>query len=115
MNIKRSEVGRRMSQIVVHDNTIYLAGQICNDPSGSVGQQTREMLSSIDRLLASVGSDKSKLLSVTIWLSDMADFEEMNAVWDQWIDPENPPARACVQSVLAKPEWKVEAMVVAAL
>ena len=115
MSIKRLEVGPRMSQAVVHGDTVYLAGQVANDPSAPVGQQTQEMLAKIDKLLASVGSSKSKLLSVTIWLSDMAYFAEMNAVWDKWIDPANPPARACVESALARPDWKVEAMVVAAL
>lgn len=115
MSIKRLEVGPRMSQAVVYGGIVYLAGQVADDPSGSVGQQTQEMLANIDKLLAGTGSSKSKLLSVTIWLSDMACFAEMNAVWDQWIDPANPPARACVQSVLARPDWKVEAMAVAAL
>lgn len=115
MSIKRLEVGPRMSQAVVHGDTVYLAGQVPDDPAASIQQQTKEMLAKIDKLLAGVGSSKSKLLSATIWLSDMSHFAGMNEVWDQWIDPDNPPARACVQSALARPDWKVEAMVVAAL
>ena len=115
MSIKRLEVGPRMSQAVVHGDTVYLAGQVPDDPTASIQQQTKEMLVKIDKLLAGVGSGKSKLLSATIWLSDMSYFAGMNEIWDQWIDPANPPARACVQSALARPEWKVEAMVVAAL
>lgn len=115
MSIKRLESGPRMSQAVVHGNTVYLAGQVPDDPTASIQQQTKEMLAKIDKLLAGVGSSKSKLLSATIWLSDMSHFAGMNEVWDQWIDPANPPARACVQSALARPDWKVEAMVVAAL
>lgn len=115
MSIKRLESGPRMSKVVVHGDTVYLSGQVADDLNGSVGQQTREVLAKIDTLLASVGSSKSKLLSVTIWLSDMAGFAEMNAVWEKWIDPANPPARATGESALARPELKVEILVIAAL
>ncbi len=115
MSIKRLESGPRMSKAVVHGDTVYLSGQTADDTSGSVAQQTSEVLAKVDRLLETVGSNKSKLLSVTIWLSDMAGFAEMNSVWDKWIDPANPPARATGESRLARPELKVEVMVVAAL
>ena len=93
MTIQRIRPGRRMSQAVIHGNTVYLAGQV-GAPGESVAAQTRAVLSAIEDLLAEVGSDKSKLLQATIWLADMADFEAMNGVWDAWVDSENPPARA---------------------
>jgi len=113
MTIERLDAGKRMSQAVIHGNTIYLAGQV-GSPSGSVTTQTEETLSKIDTLLERAGSDKSKLLQATIWLADMADFAEMNAVWDAWIDPANPPTRACGESKLATPDYKVEIIIVAA-
>ncbi len=115
MSIKRMQCGSRMSQIVIHGNTVYLAGQVALDaPGASVRDQTRDIVQRIDGLLAEAGSDKSKLLSATIWLTDMATFDEMNAVWDGWIDPQNPPARACVESTLAAPQFAVEIGVIAA-
>ena len=105
-----------MSQIVTHGGLVYLAGQVAQGaPGGSVTEQTADILATIDRYLAEVGSDKSKLLSATIWLVDMGTFGEMNAVWDAWIDPDNPPARACVESRLAAPQFTVEIMVTAAV
>ncbi len=117
MSIKRLHSGPRMSQTVVHGNTVYLAGQVAQGaPGASVTEQTQDILAAIDRLLAEVGSDKSKALAATIWLTDMGTFAEMNAVWDAWIDPQNPPARACVQSpALAAPQFTVEIMVTAAV
>jgi len=102
-----------MSQAVVHGGVVYLAGQV-GAPGASVTEQTRAVLAQIDRLLAEAGSDKSRLLSATIWLDDIADFGEMNAVWEAWIDPANPPARATGESRLAAPEFKVEIIVTAA-
>ena len=117
MSIKRSHTGPRMSQVVVHGDTVYLAGQVAQGaPGASVQEQTKDILDKIDEYLAEVGSSKSKVLSAIIWLTDMAGFAEMNGVWDAWIDPENPPARACVQSpALAAPQFTVEIMVTAAL
>ena len=113
--IKRYESGPRMSQVVVHDNTVYLAGQVAKNASGeSVTRQTEDILASIDALLASAGTDKSRALSATIWLADIATFKEMNAVWDSWIDPDNPPTRACVEAKLAAPGFTVEIALVAA-
>lgn len=114
MSIRRLESGPRMSQAVIHGDTVYLAGQV-GAPGQSVTAQTTAILASIDRLLGEAGSDKSKLLQATIWLDSMDDFAEMNAVWDAWVDPANPPARAAGESRLARPDFKVEIIVVAAL
>ena len=114
MSIKRFDVGPRMSQAVVHGNTVYLAGQVADDPVPSVGEQTKQVLARIDRLLKDAGTDKTKLLSANIWLTDMATFGEMNAVWDAWVAPGHTPARATVEAKLAGPQYKVEIMVTAA-
>lgn len=116
MSIKRIDVGARMSQCVVHGNTVYTAGQVAQNAAGaSVAEQTADILAAIDRLLGEAGSDKSKLLTANIWLSDMATFNEMNEVWDAWVSPGNTPCRACVESRLASPKFTVEIMVTAAL
>jgi enamine deaminase RidA (YjgF/YER057c/UK114 family) len=115
MSIQRFEVGPRMSQCVVHGNTVYTAGQVAQGARGaSVAEQTRDILATIDRLLAEAGTNKSKLLTANIWLTDIATFDQMNQVWDAWVAPGNPPARACVESRLAHPDYKVEIMVTAA-
>jgi len=115
MTIQRIKPGPRMSGAVVHGNTVYLAGQVANQAAGkSVTEQTQEILSIIDSLLAEAGTDKSKLLMVNIWLTDMATFQEMNAVWDAWVSPGNTPARATVEAKLAAPAFKVEIAVIAA-
>jgi enamine deaminase RidA (YjgF/YER057c/UK114 family) len=115
MSIKRFEVGSRMSQGVVHGNPVYLAGQVAkNAPGEPVAAQTEDILATIDSLLVQAGTDKSKLLSANIWLTDIATFDEMNAVWDAWVAPGNPPARACVEANLASPRYTVEIMVTAA-
>jgi enamine deaminase RidA (YjgF/YER057c/UK114 family) len=115
MKVERKEVGPRMSQIVIHGDTVYLAGIVARENAGkSVSEQTKEILATIDRYLAQAGSDKSKLLSANIWLTDMATFNEMNAVWDAWVAPGNTPARATVEAKLAAPGYKIEIMVVAA-
>ena len=115
MTIQRFEVGPRMSQAVVHGDTVYLAGVVAKTMAGeSVAQQTQEVLSIIDSHLAKAGSDKSKLLTATIYLPDMKTFAEMNAVWDGWVSAGNTPARATVEAGLAAPQYKVEIMVTAA-
>ncbi|KQT87122.1 RidA family protein [Aurantimonas sp. Leaf443] len=115
MTIRRIEPGKRMSQAVVHGNTVYLAGQV-GEPGEDVSAQTRTILAEIDRLLAEAGTSKARILSATIWLADIADFAAMNAVWDAWVDPANPPARATGgQIALATPDYRVEIIVVAAL
>src|SRR5262245_33651095 len=114
MSIERIKVGPRMSQAVIHGDTVYLAGQVADDTSADVAGQTQQILARIDDLLAAAGTDKSKLLSANIWLSDISTFSEMNSVWDEWVVPGQPPARATVESKLAGPQYKVEIMVVAA-
>jgi len=114
MTIRRIEAGPRMSQAVIHGNTVYLAGQV-GAPGKSVAEQTQAVLASIDRLLEEAGSAKSKILQATIWLADMADFAEMNSVWDKWVDGPNAPARATGEAKLAAPEYKVEIIIVAAV
>jgi enamine deaminase RidA (YjgF/YER057c/UK114 family) len=113
MSIKRIQTGPRMSQAVIHNKTVYLAGQV--GTGATVAIQTRDILASIDALLAEAGTDKSRLLSATIWLTDMATFGEMNGVWQSWVVPGETPARATVVSPqLASTEFKIEIAVVAA-
>ena len=115
MTIQRFDTGPRMSQVVVHGDTVYLAGVVANKAAGeSVTKQTQEILSIIDSHLAKAGSGKSKLLSATIYLTDMTTFAEMNAVWDGWVSAGNTPARATVEAKLAAPRYNVEIMVTAA-
>jgi len=113
--IKRIEVGPRMSQAVVHGHTVYLAGQVADDPSADVAAQTRQILASIDRLLAAAGSDKTRMLSATIYLADIGAFAQMNSEWDAWVPKGHTPARATVEAKLAAPQYKVEIQVVAAV
>ncbi|MGJ4951525.1 RidA family protein [Bradyrhizobium sp. HKCCYLS20291] len=115
MSIQRFEVGPRMSQVVVHGNTVYLAGVVAQKTAGeSVTKQTEEILAIIDGHLAKAGTDKSKLLSATIYLTDIKTFGEMNAVWDGWVSAGNTPARATVEAGLAASQYTVEIMVIAA-
>jgi len=113
MTIRRIDVGPRMSDIVIHNNTVYLAGQV--GEGATVAEQTKDTLAKIDALLAKAGTSKSKLLQTIIWLDDMANFAEMNSVWDAWVDPANTPARATGEAKLAAPKYNVEIIVVAAL
>ncbi len=114
MTIRRIDVGQRMSNIVIHNDTIYLAGQV-GTPGANVATQTKEILATIDELLAKAGSDKTKILQAVIWLSDMSTFGEMNAVWDGWVPQGHTPARATGEAKLAAPEYKVEIIITAAL
>lgn len=114
MDVKRIEAGARMSGAVVHNGLVYLSGQV-GTPGDSVGDQTREVLGEIDRLLAAAGTDKTRLLSATIWLADIADFGEMNRVWDAWVPKGQAPARATGESRLAAPDYKVEIIALAAI
>lgn len=114
MTIKRFRTGPRMSQAVVCNGLVFLAGQVADDPKQDVTGQTRQVLASIDALLAEAGSDKGRLISAQIFLVDMKDFAAMNAVWESWVTPGQTPARATVQANLAGPQWKVEIMVTAA-
>ncbi len=113
--IKRIQVGPRMSQAVVHGQTVYLAGQVADDPKADVATQTRQVLASIDRLLAAAGSDKTRILRASIFLKDIGSFADMNKVWDAWVAQGHTPARATVQSALATPDYLVEIVVTAAL
>ena len=115
MAIQRHNVGKRLSEIVVHGNTVYLAGEVPDDATLDITGQTQQVLGKIDKLLAQVGSDKSKLLSAQIFLPDMKDFAAMNAVWEKWVVAGQTPARATVEAKLANPAYKVEIMCVAAL
>lgn len=104
---------QRMSQIVIHNQTIYLSGQVGNSEE-DIKAQTLTCLEKVEKLLQEVGSDKSKLLSATVWLKGMSDFAAMNEVWDKWFEGVQPPARACGESALAHPELLVEITVIAA-
>ena len=112
--VTRIEVGKRMSQAAIHGDTVYLAGQVADDPVPSVGKQTRQILARIDRILKQAGTDKTRILKANIWLSDIRSFDEMNKEWDKWVPKGNSPARATVESRLAGPEYLVEIMVTAA-
>ena len=113
MTVRRIEVGPRMSQIVIHGNTVYLAGQVGS--GDGVGAQTRDALKTIDGLLAEAGTDKTKILQTIIWLSDMANFAAMNKEWDAWVAQGHTPARATGEAKLAGPEYLVEIIVTAAI
>lgn len=110
--INRIEPGKRMSNAVVHNGIVYLAGQV-GSPSGDVTSQTKEVLAEIDRLLELAGSDKTRILRAQIWLADMATFDQMNAVWDAWVAPGNAPARATGEAKLATPDYLVEIIITA--
>ncbi len=114
MPITRKHVGTRMSQIVIHNDVVYLAGQV-GKAGTSVTEQTTAILESVEKLLGEVGSDKTKILQTVIWLDDMKHFAEMNAVWDAWVPDGHAPARACGEARLATPEYNVEMIVTAAL
>ncbi|HEY4999400.1 MAG TPA: RidA family protein [Usitatibacter sp.] len=114
MSIQRFNVGKRLSEMVVHGNTIYLAGEVPDDTAKDVTGQTEEVLAKIDKLLAQAGSDKSKVLSAQIFLPDMKDFAGMNVAWEKWVAPGQAPARATIEAKLANPAYKVEIMCIAA-
>lgn len=110
--IERIDVGQRMSKIVKHNGVAYLCGQV--GEGATVTDQTRDCLGRVEALLARAGTSREKMLQVVIWLADMADFDEMNAVWDAWVPEGHAPARACGEAKLARPELKVEIIVTAA-
>ncbi len=113
-SIERIGVGPRMSEAVVFGDLVFLSGEVADDPSQDIAGQTRQVLAAIDDTLARAGTDKMKVLKANIWLADMADFAAMNSVWDAWVPQGHAPARATVEARLARPEFKVEIMVVAA-
>ena len=111
--IERIETAKRMSRIVKHNGTIYLCGQVCADAEQGIKEQTETMLAKVDALLLQAGSDREHMLSATIYIKDMKDFAEMNAVWDSWVPEGHAPARACVEAAMAREELLVEISVVA--
>jgi len=115
MKIEYLDTATRMSRAVIHNGTVYFCGQIAKAESAGIREQTATMLEKIDELLARVGSDRRKLLSATIYLADMKDFQTMNEVWDDWVEPGHAPARACVEARMARPELLVEISVIAAI
>lgn len=114
MDIERQDVNHRRSRMVKYNGMCFLSGQF-SDSDGDITQQTQETLAKIDDLLQRAGTSKSRLLTAQIWLRDMADFADMNKVWDAWIDPENPPTRCCGQVLMANPDMRIEVVVSAAL
>ncbi|MDN3680270.1 RidA family protein [Vibrio tapetis subsp. quintayensis] len=112
--IERMETKQRMSRIVKHNGTIYLCGQVCADATKDIAEQTQTMLDKVETLLDQAGSDKEHMLSATIYIKDMKDFAEMNAVWDAWVPEGHAPARACVEASMAREALLVEISVVAA-
>ena len=115
MEIKRLHVGRRLSEVAIHNETVYLAGQIAEDTAQDISGQTREVLGHVDRLLTEAGSDKTCILMCQIYIKDMADFPAMNEVWDEWVAQGHTPPRATVEARLANPEVLVEIVVTAGL
>lgn len=115
MEIRRLQPGPRMSAAVVHNGFVFLSGQVADDTQADVAGQTRQVLAKIDRLLAEAGTDKTRILSANIWIAEARTFNEMNSVWDAWVAPGHTPARACVESKLAFPQYTVEIGVIAAV
>jgi enamine deaminase RidA (YjgF/YER057c/UK114 family) len=111
--VRRIGKGPRMSQAVVHGGLVYVAGQVADDPRAPIGEQTKQVLDKIERLLAQAGSGRPDLLAVNVFLPNIMDFDAMNAVYDAWIDPANPPARACVEARLADSDLRVEMTAIA--
>jgi enamine deaminase RidA (YjgF/YER057c/UK114 family) len=111
--IRRIEPGARMSEAVVANNFVFLSGQVADDTSVGVQEQTQQVLASIDRLLVEAGTDKTRIAAATVYLSDIATFDEMNRAWEAWVAPDAKPARATVEARLAAPEYLVEIQVVA--
>ncbi len=114
MSITRKHTNQRMSQIVIHGNTIYLAGQVAKDSTANITVQTQQVLDKVDALLAEAGSDKTKILSARLWISSIGHFAAMNEVWDAWVPEGAAPARACIEARLASPDLLVEVGIVAA-
>jgi enamine deaminase RidA (YjgF/YER057c/UK114 family) len=115
MSIEREEIKQRMSRIVIHNDTVYLCGQVCQDSTKGISEQTETMLEKVDALLLQAGSDREHMLSATVYVRDMKDFAAMNAVWDAFVPEGHAPARACVEARMARAELLVEISVIAAL
>ena len=115
MSITRHHGNQRMSQIVIHGDIVYLAGQVATDPSANITVQTEQVLENIDNLLAEAGTDKTKILSAQVWIASMGHIAQMNEVWDAWCPEGNAPARACIEARLVSPDWLVEVGIIAAV
>lgn len=115
MSIKRMETAKRMSRIVIHNDTVYLCGQVADNSEEPIGPQTESMLAKVDALLEKAGSSREHILSATVYVRDMKDFAGMNEVWDNWVPEGHAPARACVEARMARPDLLVEVSIVAAL
>jgi enamine deaminase RidA (YjgF/YER057c/UK114 family) len=113
--LRRFHVGDRLSEVTIFNGTAYLAGQVAADASQDIRGQTRQVLAAIDQLLQEVGTDNAHILMAQIFLADLADFDGMNEVWEDWIAPGDAPPRATIQARLAKPDWKIEIIVTAAI
>jgi enamine deaminase RidA (YjgF/YER057c/UK114 family) len=113
--LRRFHVGDRLSEMTIHNGTVYLAGQVASDASQDIRGQITQVLASIDKLLLEAGTDKAHILMCQIFIRDLADFPAMNEIWEDWLAPGDAPPRATVQANLAKPEWRVELVVTAAL
>ncbi|MGB5855555.1 MAG: RidA family protein [Oceanisphaera sp.] len=113
MTIERVRTTKRSSPILRHNGTVYLTGQV--GEGATVAEQTHSCLARIDALLAEVGTDKSHLLQATIWLSDMGDYDVFNEVWDSWVPEGTAPVRSCGEVSVAKPEYRVEVIIIAAM
>ena len=114
MSITRHHGNQRMSQIVIHGDTVYLAGQVAADATANITVQTEQVLEKVDNLLAEAGTDKTKILSAQIWIANIGHFAQMNEVWDAWCPEGNAPARACIEARLATPDLLVEVGIIAA-
>ena len=114
MSITRKHSNQRMSQLVIHGDTVYLAGQVADDRDANITTQTQQVLAKVDALLAEAGTDKSKILSAQVWVSNIGHFAQMNEVWDAWVAEGHAPARACIEARLASPDLLVEVGVIAA-
>ena len=113
--LRRFHVGDRLSEMTIFNNTVYLAGQVAADATQDIRGQTAQVLAAIDKLLSEAGTDKAHILICQIFIKDLADFPAMNDVWEDWLPPGDAPPRATVQANLAKPDWKVEMVVTAAI
>ena len=113
--LRRFHVGDRLSEMTIYNGTVYLAGQVADDASQDIRGQTAQVLAAIDKLLTEAGTDKAHILMCQIFIKDLADFPAMNEVWEDWLPPGDAPPRATVQANLARPQWRVEMVVTAAM
>jgi enamine deaminase RidA (YjgF/YER057c/UK114 family) len=113
--LRRFHVGDRLSEMTVYNGTVYLAGQVAVDAKPDIRNQTQQVLNAIDKLLSEAGTDKAHILMAQIYLADLADFAGMNDIWDDWVAPGDAPPRATIEAALAKPEWKIEIVITAAV